>query len=739
MQAESVLEYAAAMKAPTLSEALYDYLSSPDYEPQEMVDIARGMGLHPSQRSELKAALAEGLRKGNLMKLRKSLYVLRKLQGEPLTGRISQRGSRLFFVADAGSARQLQALRPGADVGALLVNPYRSHGAMDGDRVEVSVRLQAPARDRRHKHRPQAAETRIEVRVLEILSRGRDRWVGTYKSTGRYGMMVGDGKTSPELVRLLTPPPAELLPGMVVVVEPKSYPIANGEATGRIAQVLGWPEDEAVQITTIMHKYGLADTFPAEVLEESERIAETISPAELEHRDDWRQRCVITIDPETARDYDDAISVVRHGSNWELAVHIADVSHYVRPGSALNEEARSRGNSTYLPDRVLPMLPPRLCDGICSLREGEDRLTRLCLMQINRQGKVFKAEFKDAVICSRRRLTYPQVLEVLQGKSTTGDAEVDAMIHEAGRLATLLRRKRFEAGALRLDMPEIRLITNDHGAPVDVEVETGDEAHQLVEEFMLIANETVAHALNAHALPTIYRVHEAPDPAKLSELAQELKAYGIKAGTLATREELNAVMDKIEGHPDEAILKVQLLRAMMRARYSPQALGHFGLAKGDYCHFTSPIRRYADLVVHRSFSRLSGSPSAPLPGPGTLAGIADHISETERNSAAAESEALQSMMARFLELQCESEHPRVWDAVVLACWPQGMAVEVPLLKVKGFVSGADLPGDTSWYFERHAERWTSTDARCLYPGGRLRVIPTRVDAATGFADFKPVL
>ena len=739
MQAESVLEYAAAMKAPTISEALYDYLSSPDYEPQEMVDIARGMGLHPSQRSELKAALAEGLRKGNLLKLRKSLYVLRKLQGVPLTGRISQRGSRLFFVADAESARQLQALRPGADVGALLVNPYRSHGAMDGDRVEVSVRLQAPARDRRHKHRPQAAETRIEVRVLEILSRGRDRWVGTYKSTGRYGMMAGDGKTSPELVRLLTPPPAELLPGMVVVVEPKSYPIANGEATGRIMQVLGWPEDEAVQITTIMHKFGLADTFPAEVLEESERIADTIAPSELEHRDDWRQRCVITIDPETARDYDDAISVVRHGSNWELAVHIADVSHYVRPGSALDEEARSRGNSTYLPDRVLPMLPPRLCDGICSLREGEDRLTRLCLMQINRQGKVFKADFRDSVICSRRRLTYPQVLEVLQGKSTTGDAEVDAMIHEAGKLATLLRRKRFEAGALRLDMPEIRLITNDQGAPVDVEVETGDESHQLVEEFMLIANETVAHALNAQALPTIYRVHEAPDPAKLSELAQELKAYGIKAGTLATREELNAVMDKIEGHPDEAILKVQLLRAMMRARYAPQALGHFGLAKGDYCHFTSPIRRYADLVVHRSFSRLSGSSTAPLPSPGTLAGIADHISETERNSAAAESEAQQSMMARFLELQCESTHPRVWDAVVLACWPQGMAVEVPLLKVKGFVSGADLPGDTSWYFERHAERWTSTDARCLYPGARLRVIPTRVDAATGFADFKPVL
>ena len=725
------------MSLPTLSEALYDYLSAPGYEPQEMVDIARGMGLHPGQRSELKAVLAEGVRKGTLLRLRKSLYVLRKLQGGPLTGQISQRGGRLFYVPDAASAQQLSALRPGSEVGALLVNPHRSHGAMDGDKVSVSVRLQSPARDRRH--RPNASETHIEVRVLEIISRGHDRWVGSYKSTGRYGYMIGDGRTSPELVRLLTPPPAELLPGMVVVVEPVSYPLAHNEATGRIMQVLGWPEDEAVQITTIMHKYGLADTFPSEVLEESENIPDTISDEELAHRDDWRQCCVITIDPETARDYDDAIAVTRVGNNWELAVHIADVSHYVRPGSALDEEARKRGNSTYLPDRVLPMLPPRLCDGICSLKEGEDRLTRLCLMQINRQGKVFKVSFRDAVIHSRRRLSYPQVLDVLQGKAQTGDAEVDTMILEAGKLAQLLRRKRYEAGALRLDMPEMRLITDDHGKPVDAEVEASDEAHQLVEEFMLAANESVAHALNAQAIPAIYRVHEAPDPAKLSELAQELKAYGIKAGTLATREELNSIMEIIETHPDAEILKVRVLRAMMRARYSPDALGHFGLAKGDYCHFTSPIRRYADLVVHRAFCRLSGSPAANLPTIGTLASIADHISETERNSAAAESEAQQSMMARFLELQCESESPRVWDAVVLACWPQGLAVEIPLLKVKGFVSGADLPNDTSWYFERHAERWTSTDARCLYPGAKLRVIPTRIDSATGFADFRPVI
>lgn len=725
------------MQSDSLTEELYDYLSSPGYEPQELADIAKGMGLHPSQRRELKSALAKGLLQGKLVKLRKSLYMLRAPREGELKGRMIQRAGKLFFLPDAGTAQHLSAMNGGEAPGSLFVAEYCSKGAMDGDRVQVSVRVKAPIRNHRQKHRPHASETRLEVRVLEILERGHNRWVGTYKSTGQYGHMVGDGRTSPALVRLKTPPPAELLPGMVVVVEPSGYPIANSQATGRIVQVLGWPEDEGVQITTIMHKFGLADTFPAEVLEESERIPDALSAQETEHRDDWRQSCVITIDPETARDFDDAIAVTRHGSNWELAVHIADVSHYVRPGSALDEEARQRGNSTYLPDRVLPMLPPRLCDGICSLRQGEDRLTRLCLMHINRQGKVFKAEFRDAVICSRRRLTYPQALDVLQDRSSTGDEEVDTMLHEAGKLAQLLRRKRFEAGALRLDMPELRMITDDSGAPVDVEVETSDEAHQLVEEFMLIANESVAHALNAHQLPAIYRVHEAPDPAKLNELAQELKAYGIKAGTLATREELNAVMDKIEGHPDADILKVQLLRAMMRARYAPDALGHFGLAKGDYCHFTSPIRRYADLVVHRAFARLSGTPGAPLPSPATLAAIADHISETERNSAAAESEAQQSMMARFLELQCESEHPRVWDAVILTCWPQGMAVEVPLLKVKGFVSGADLPHDTSWYFERHAERWTSTDARCLYPGAKLKVIPSRVDAATGFTDFLP--
>lgn len=724
--------------APTsLTEALFNYLSSPDYEPQELADISRGMGLSPSQRSELKAALAKGLAKGDFIKLRKSLYMLRKPRGGVLTGRMVQRGSKLFFIADSQSAPQLSALCPGEAPGALYVAPFSCRNAMDGDKVEVSVRVKAPLRNHRQKHRPHASETRIEVRVLEILERGRDRWVGIYKSTGRFGHMAGDGRTSPSLVRLLETPPAELLPGMVVVVEPVHYPIAASEATGRICQVLGWPEDEGVQITTIMHKFGLADTFPSEVLEESSRIPDTLTKEELQHRDDWRQRCVITIDPESARDYDDAIAVSREGSNWELAVHIADVSHYVRSGSALDEEARRRGNSTYLPDRVLPMLPPRLCDGICSLRQGEDRLTRLCLMHINRQGKVFKCEFRDAVIRSRRRLTYPQVLNMLQQKATTGDAEVDSMLLEAHKLAALLRRKRFEAGALRLDMPEIRLITDDQGAPVDVEVESSDEAHQLVEEFMLVANECVAHALNAHSLPAIYRVHEAPDPARLNELAQELKIYGIKAGSLATREELNAVMDKIEGHPDADILKVQLLRAMMRARYSPDALGHYGLAKGDYCHFTSPIRRYADLIVHRAFSRLSGTPSAPLPSPGTLAAIADHISETERNSAAAENEAQQSMMSRFLELQCESDSPRIWDAIVLACWPQGMAVEIPLLKVKGFVSAAELPQDSSWYFERHAERWTSTDARCLYPGAKLRVIPQRVDTATGFADFLP--
>lgn len=728
-----------------MQQLLEQYLTAPGYEPQDVSALARGMGIDSRRRRELRELLQAWLEQGKLLKLSKARYALRKPTGGNVTGRVIRRDNgKLLFLPDDDGRAALRSLSPAYDGGALLLPEHESRGAMDGDRVQAAVRLHRSGgyqRRGRGARRPDVGELSLRVRVEEILERGHNRWVGIYKSDGRYGYMMGDGKTAPERVRLTTPPPPELLPFMSIVVEPLTHPIARTEATGRIISVLGWPDDAGVQITTIIHQYDLPESFPQEVLDESAAIPETLSPTELSGRADWRNRCVITIDPASARDFDDAIAVRRVPEGWELAVHIADVSHYVQPGSALDREAARRGNSTYLPDRVLPMLPPRLCDGICSLRQGEDRLTRLCLMRIDATGETRHAEFRDAVICSRLRMSYPEALAVLEQRGSSGDAEVDAMLHEANTLAQLLRKRRFDRGSLNLDMPELHVVTDDHGLPIDVEQEESDISHQLIEEFMLAANEAVAHALNARAIPTVYRVHEAPDPAKLQEFAGQLKTYGIPAGSLATREELVRVMERIRGHVDEPLLKVSLLRCMMRACYSPKALGHYGLAKGDYCHFTSPIRRYADLLVHRGFCRLSGgkSPHLPqLPSAGKLEDIARHLSERERVSASAENEAEQKMLLLYMEKQCEAEKPRIWEAIITAVWGQGLVVELPLLRLRGFISGAELPGASRWYHERHADCWRSFDGVCLKPGDSIRVVPINIDPATGFLDFRPV-
>ena len=727
-----------------LHEALAAYLQRRDYTPQSSGEIARGMGIDSRQRALLRETLKLWLCQGRLLKLQKGAYALRKAAEPqaPLTGRVAKtQGGKLLFLPDAAAQEQIAALLHADCPRSLSVEPRRGCSAMDGDRVRASVRVQGATRYRRGgkgPKRPAAGDLSAVVYIEEILQRGHEQWVGTYRTGGRFGIMVGDGVTAPELVHLVEKPEESPQPGDTIVVEPVAYPVARMEAKGRCVEVLGDSARMDVGILATVRKFGLAEDFPPEVLAEAAALPSAVREKDLRGRLDCRSECIITIDPESARDYDDAITLHRSGSGWLLDVHIADVAHYVRPGSALDAEAQRRGNSTYLPDRVLPMLPPKLCDGICSLRQGEDRLTALCRMRINSKGAVEHAEFAKAVIRSRRRMTYAQALEVLQG-GTCGDAEVDAILREAGKLTQLLRARRMKQAALNLDMPELHVLADAEGNPTGVELTESDPAHQLIEECMLAANEAVARELNARALPAVYRVHEEPDPARLQEFGVQLRSYGYSVGMLTTREQIARAMELVQGHPEEETLKVALLRCMMRARYSPDPLGHYGLAKGDYCHFTSPIRRYADLVVHRAFRRLAGEQDSPLPGRGRLEGVCAHISETERTSAAAEAEADRLMLSRYLELQCEAEHPRVWDAVVTACWPQGITVDIPQLRgVKGYVSRGSLPGDTHWFYESHTASWRAADGRSLHPGQPLKLVPTAVDEASGFVDFRPV-
>ena len=765
-----------------MEERLLSHLQSPEYEPGDVSALSRALCTDVHERPTLRAIIRDWEKSGKLLRVRGARYVLKVPSEDTLTGLVRKgKSGKLLFVADSRGQQIIRRLMPQADSGEieLPVISHRDGGAMDGDTVRVTLRRHAPTgyhRRRDRKQRPEASALRLEVRVDDIMKRRRGTWVGIYRPGGRHGTMEGDGKTAPEQVMLTTPPPPELLVGytrhnyfyihtffggktqrtveLIIGNEVRELEIGALERLigihtldridldSTIAEVLGWPDENGADITAIMHRYTLRSEFPPEVLEEVSHIPDELPPEEMERREDWRERCVITIDPATARDYDDAISLRElPGGDVELAVHIADVSYYVRPGSELDREAEQRGNSTYLPDRVLPMLPPRLCDELCSLKSGVDRATRLCVLQINMQGEVTSTRFADAVIRSRARLSYEQALAVIEERSSSGISNVDSMLRLGHQTAARLRRRRMEQGALDLDIPELRVVLDPHGYPIGVETESHDIAHQMIEEFMLAANEAVARGLRQALTPTIYRIHEEPDPAKLHTFALLARAYGISAGSLNTREELSRVVTAIKGHSDEQILTLHLLRAMMRARYSPSPLGHFGLAKGDYCHFTSPIRRYADLIVHRGFDKLTKGRQArtKLPPPARLQEIADHISETERNSAAAEKEARQTKLALYLENECSSEHPKRWCAIVTDSYPQGLAVEIPDLQMRGFISGDELTAisDCRWFYENHASRWSNTEGQYLLPGSRLDVIPIHVDRVSRFVDFAP--
>lgn len=722
----------------SLEERLRAYLARPDYEPQDQSALARGLELASKQRPELRSLLRRWEKEGLVLRLAKARYKLRRAEGDkPVAGRVRQLpGGKMIFIPDRASEDTVRALLGCEGRVEVQVPPYRALGALDGDRVEAEVRLNLPKGwKRKRRGRPDVGETLPDIRIVNVLERKRGTWVGIYRPGGRHGWLAGDGKTAPETIELTEEPPGDLLAGQLAVAEVVEYPRARMAARGRVVTNLGWPEDDGVDMMAVIHKYGLRSDFGEDVIAEAERCAHEITPEERSRREDWTRRCIVTIDPASARDFDDAIAVSPlPGGGWELAVHIADVSHYVRPGSALDAEARLRGNSTYLPDRVLPMLPPRLCDHLCSLRAGEEHLAKMCLMTVAADGRVTQARFAETVICSAKRLSYEEAAEVMLRGGTSGSGPVDALLHEALKLARLLRRRRFAAGALDLEFPEVRLILDDRGHTTGVESERLDESHAVIEEFMLAANECVARALREKTIPSLYRVHEDPDPAKLAELAAQVRQYGLPAADLRRREDLLHMLERIKGHPDELLLKRMLLRSMMRARYDFRPLGHYGLAKSDYCHFTSPIRRYADLLVHRAFTHLlPGAAREHLPSVASLNDTAEHISETERNSAQAEQEATSLKLMDWLEAQCGAAQPKEWEAIVSDARNIGLLVEIPDLQLRGLIPASTLPRD--WRYESFVPRWSAPDGSRAAAGLRVRVVPLRVDRDNKWVDF----
>jgi ribonuclease R len=520
--------------------------------------------------------------------------------------------------------------------------------------------------------------------------------------------------------------------GDKVVVRLESWESRHINPEGEIVEVLGPATAPGVDLLSIIKNYHLPMEFPKSVLDEADRISDTVTPDLLEGREDLRNKFIVTIDPDDARDFDDAIDVEKtDGRGWRLGVHIADVAAYVKPGSALDREARHRGNSVYLPDRVIPMLPEKLSNGVSSLRPDVDRLTHSVFIQFDANGRITGTRFKRSVIRSARRLTYKEAYAILQSPPKD---ELGERLHTAWQLAALLRRKRFQQGSLDLDFPEVKVRLDENGRPVRLERIENDESHQLIEEFMLAANEAVAAELKNRSVPTIYRVHENPDPEKLVEYRELVLSFNYKAGDLTQRRELQRLLASFKGKPEEQPLKIGLLKSLKRARYLPQPLGHYGLAKNNYLHFTSPIRRYADLVVHRALADHEQKRSSAT-DMGQLASIAEHISATERVAAEAEMEAVRMKKLEFFERQLTEKNPQIFRATIVDVRNYGLVIELPDVVLTGLVHVSSLTDDF-YVFDAVQRRLTARRSRKRFSvGDELRVFVVRVDRFKRQIDF----
>src|SRR5881392_1937354 len=697
-----------------LWEQILAVLRRKDYRPMDKTEIGRELRLKGRERVILRQNLRELERAGEIARIRKNRYVL-PTEADLATGKLSiHQVGYGFLVAETPG-------EPDVFIAAENIGT-----AMHGDRVVVRISRDAPYG---------RIKGRREGRVIRILERAHDTIVGTLQRSRNFYYVVPD---DPRFVHDIYVSPdrdervgTSASVGDKVVVRLDAWESRHVNPEGEIVEVLGPASAPGIDMLSIIRKYHLRAEFPKDVLDQAERISERIDARQLEGREDLRKEFIVTIDPDDARDFDDAIQVEKIKNGWRLGVHIADVAAYVEPESALDREARRRGNSVYLPDRVIPMLPERLSNGVCSLNPGVDRLTHSVFINFDKNGVAKRARFAKSVIRSAQRLTYKQAYAIL--KSSARD-QLSEQLHLAWRLASLLRRKRFEHGSLDLDFPEVKLRFDETGKPARLERIDNDESHQLIEECMLAANEAVDRELKKRAVPTIYRVHENPDPEKLAEYREFVLSFNYKVGDLAHRAELQRLLASIRGKPEEQALKIGLLKSLKRARYASQPLGHYGLAKPNYLHFTSPIRRYADLVVHRALTARSGKHQSQT-DMGQIASIAEHISTTERVAADAEIEAVRMKKLEFFQRQLDQRNPQVFRAAIVDVRNYGLVVELPDALVTGLVHVSSLANDF-YSFEPTQRRLIGRRSRKRFSvGDEVRVFVVRVDAFKRQVDF----
>lgn len=614
----------------------------------------------------------------------------------------------------------------------VFVPPGATGGAITGDRVMARL-------VKRKYSKP--GQSPYTGDVTEIVTRGHTTFVGTYRVRGKFGSIKPDGGVL--LVDEIPVPDASAAgakPNDKVVFELLKYPALNQAAEAVIVEVLGPRGQPGVDTLAVIRQFELPDKFPEAVLDEARRAVERFTSEETARRTDLRELLTITIDPETARDFDDAVSLENLPNGvTRLGVHIADVSFFVRPGEALDTEAYKRGTSVYLPTEVLPMLPEILSNGICSLQEGQDRLVETAFIDLDREARVVGTSFARSVIRNHKRMTYAQVSQVLdEGRLDVVGPEIVQLLNEMNALARRMLARRRRAGYLELDLPEVELVFNDDGAVIDARPEDTAFSHKIIEMFMVEANEAVARRLAAAHRPAIRRIHEAPNAEKLETLGRFLRAIGKPVENPQDRGALQALLKTTHGDPAAYPVHMAVLRSMMRAEYAVSDAGHWALGSQCYAHFTSPIRRYPDLSIHRCLAEVekwTGDGEAEQRRRGgrhkedfaledaALVEAAAHCSSTERRAEAAERELTKVKVLTLLEQHLGEE----FSGVVSSVQAYGLFVEIPKYMIEGLVHIDQLHYDDYQYVPARFALVGRKEGRRICVGDTIHVVIAAVD------------
>lgn len=695
---------------------IYEFICDDMYVPMKLKELAILLQVPKEQRSELKAVMDALEAEGKVHVSQKGKYL--KGAGRTLRGVYQAHPRGFGFVTIEGETDDI------------FIPEKETNGALHGDMVEILLTASPEGK-------------RKEGKIVKIVERGTAKIVGLYQvAKGKhYGFVIPDNQRFLQDIFVPEERAKGAVDGHKVVVELTSYGSDNAKPEGKIVEILGHVNDPGVDIMSIVKSYDLPVEFPEKVMNQAERVPEEVSDADMAGRKDLREWVMVTIDGEDAKDLDDAVSLTRteDGKNWILGVHIADVANYVQERSALDREALHRGTSVYLADRVIPMLPHRLSNGICSLNAGVDRLAMSCIMTVDAKGDVIDHEICESVIRVNERMSYTSVKKILEDhdeEETTRYLELVPMFEEMEQLAGILRNRRHQRGSIDFDFPESKIMLDEEGHPMEIRSYDRNVATKIIEDFMLLANETVAEEYYWREIPFVYRVHETPDEDKIKKLAILINNFGysLHISDEVRPGQIQKLLTKIQGTPQETMISRLALRSMKQARYTPENDGHFGLAARYYTHFTSPIRRYPDLQIHRIIKddlrgRMNEKKMEHYQT--ILPEVTRQASETERRAEEAERETIRLKKAEYMEAHIGE----VFEGVISGITNWGIYVELSNT-IEGLVHVANMYDDHYDYYEDRYEMVGEHTGKTYKLGETVYVRVIDADCLTRTIDFE---